>query len=142
VALTWGDTRHTGLVHCAVRRPFPLLAWAAVPVLFTAAVLGLTSVGQLLLGAPGDTVLTSAHLGASAGLTAMVAYSIEWPPSWRWVRWPYPIAVFVAGILVHGLMVPTIVALAAGVPSAAIMIRIACQHRSIGNRRRETLVSG
>src|SRR5690349_5738631 len=40
---------HTGRVTCAVRRPFPLPLWAALPVLFTAAVVGLTSLAGVLL---------------------------------------------------------------------------------------------
>jgi hypothetical protein len=124
-----------------VRRPLPLLAWVAIPVLFTAATLGLTSLGELLLNLPGDTVLTSAHLGAAAALTAMVGLSIEWPARWRTARWIYPFVVFAAGIALHGLDVPAIPALAAGLPSAAILARIACMHKPAQETRRSTLVS-
>ena len=126
---------------CPERRPLPLLAWIAIPALFTAATLGLTSLGELLLNLPGDTVLTSAHLGAAAGVTVMVGLSIEWRPKWRLIHWAYPVAVFAAGIALHGLQVPTIVSLAAGLPSAAILARISWVHRSTQETRRSNLVS-
>ncbi|RSM82766.1 hypothetical protein DMH04_24420 [Kibdelosporangium aridum] len=119
-------------MQCTVRRPLPLLSWVALPVLFTAVVLGLTSVGQLLLASPGDTVLTSAHMGTAAGVTAMVGYSIEWPPGWRWLNWPYAFVVFVAGIVLHGMVVPAILAIGLGIPSAALLLRITWLHRGIG----------
>jgi len=122
-----------------MRRPLPLLAWAAIPVLFTAATLGLTSLGELLLNLPGDTTLTSAHLGAAAGVTAMVGLSIEWPPKWRPINLVYPIVVFAAGVALHGLVVPTIPALAAGLPSVAVLIGIAHVHKSIPRERPEPL---
>jgi uncharacterized membrane protein YoaK (UPF0700 family) len=103
-----------------------------LPVVFTAAVLGLTSAGELLLGMPGDTVVTSAHLGATAGVMVMAGSSIEWPPRWRWLRWPYPAAVFAAGVALHGLVLPAVVALALGVPSVAVLLRVAWMHRSPG----------
>lgn len=108
--------------------------------MFTAAVLGLTSLGQLLLGLPGEVLVTSAHLGAAAGVTAMVGYSIEWPPRWRWVHWPYSIAVLLAGLALHGLMIPAVIMIAAAIPSGAVLLRMAWVHRSI--RRPRTVVSG
>jgi hypothetical protein len=133
--MTSDNTRQTDLVQCAVRRPLPLLSWAALPVVFTTAVLGLTSLGQLLLGLPGETLLTSAHLGTAAAVTAMVGYSIEWPPNWRWAHWPYAVTVFVSGIALHGLMVPAVIAIIGAVPSGAILLRMAWVHRSIGRPR-------
>jgi hypothetical protein len=116
-------------VLCAVRRPFPLLAWAAIPVLFTAAVLGLTSLGEVLLSMPASVTVTSAHLGASAAVTAMMGLSMEWPPAWRWARVPYPVAVFAAGLALHGLEIPAIPALIAGLSSLAVLARITRLHR-------------
>jgi hypothetical protein len=133
--MTRDNTRQTDLVQCAVRRPLPLLSWAALPVVFTTAVLGLTSLGQLLLGLPGETLLTSAHLGTAAGVTAMVGYSIEWPPNWRWAHWPYSVAVFASGIALHGLMIPAVIAILGAIPSGAILLRVAWMHRSIGRSR-------
>ncbi|WP_143446716.1 hypothetical protein [Kibdelosporangium aridum] len=119
-------------MQCAVRRPLPLLSWVALPVLFTAVVLGLTSVGQLLLSSPGDTVLTSAHMGTAAGVTAMVGYSIDRPRGWRWLNWLYAFVVFVAGIVLHGMIVPAILAIGLGIPSAVVLLRITWLHRSMG----------
>jgi hypothetical protein len=133
--MTRGNTRQTDLVLCAVRRPLPLLSWVALPVVFTTAVLGLTSLGQLLLGLPGESLLTSAHLGTAAGLTAMVGYSIEWPPKWRWAHWPYSVAVFAAGIALHGLMIPAVIVIIAAIPCGAILLRMTWMHRSIGRPR-------
>jgi hypothetical protein len=133
--MTRGNTRQTDLVLCAVRRPLPLLSWVALPVVFTTAVLGLTSLGQLLLGLPGESLLTSAHLGTAAGLTAMVGYSIEWPPKWRWAHWPYSVAVFAAGIALHGLMIPAVIVIVGAIPCGAILLRMAWMHRSIGRPR-------
>ncbi|SMD20188.1 hypothetical protein SAMN05661093_06262 [Kibdelosporangium aridum] len=100
--------------------------------LFTAVVLGLTSVGQLLLSSPGDTVLTSAHMGTAAGVTAMVGYSIDRPRGWRWLNWLYAFVVFVAGIVLHGMIVPAILAIGLGIPSAVVLLRITWLHRSMG----------
>jgi hypothetical protein len=104
-----------------VRQPFPLLAWAAVPVLFTAAVLGLTSVGEFLLSRPTSTVLTSAHLGAAGGVTLIVGLARQWPARQRALRWAYPGVIFALGIVLHGTEVPTVVALSTGLPSVAIL---------------------
>lgn len=133
--MTRDNTRQNDLVQCAARRPLPLLSWAALPVVFTTAVLGLTSLGQLLLGLPGEALLTSAHLGTAAGVTAMVGYSIEWPPNWRRVHWPYSVAVFAAGIALHGLMIPAVIAILGAIPCGAILLRMAWTHRSIGRPR-------
>ncbi|MCE7008083.1 hypothetical protein LWC34_35460 [Kibdelosporangium philippinense] len=119
-------------MQCAVRRPLPLLSWVALPVLFTAVVLGLTSLGQLLLSSPGDTVLTSAHMGVAAAVTAMVGYSIEWPAGWRWLNWPYASVVFISGLVLHGMVVPAILAIGLGIPSTALLLRITWLHRSLG----------
>ncbi|WP_132121355.1 hypothetical protein [Actinocrispum wychmicini] len=108
----------------AVRQPFPLLAWAVVPALFTAAVLGLTSLGEILLSQPSDIVLTSAHLGAAAGVTLIVGLARPWPRRLRAVRWVYPVVIFVVGVVVHGTDVPTVVALTTGLPSVAILARM------------------
>jgi hypothetical protein len=134
---------HTDLVQCAVRRPFPLLAWAAVPWLFTAAVLGLTSLGEFLLGLPADTMVTSAHLGAATGVTVVVGFSIEWPSTrWRELRWVYVLVVFVVGIVVHGTVMPPGITLVAGLPSAVILARITWLHRYPKQKPRSDLVSG
>ncbi|GAB3908501.1 hypothetical protein GCM10029964_108370 [Kibdelosporangium lantanae] len=112
---------HTGGVTCAVRRPFPLPLWVALPVLFTAAVVGLTSLAAVLVNGPADVVLTSAHLGAAAAVTGVAGLSVEWRPRLRAARWAYPLAVFVLGLVVHGTDVPTTLALAIGLPSVAVL---------------------
>jgi hypothetical protein len=108
-------------VTCAVRRPFPLPLWAALPVLFTAAVVGLTSLAAVLLAHPADVVLTSAHLGAAAAVTGTVGLSVEWRPKLRAARWAYPLGIFVLGVAVHGTDIPATLALAIGLPSLAIL---------------------
>jgi len=133
--MTRAGAGETDVVRCAVRKPLPLLSWVALPVVFTAVVLGLTSLGQLLLGSPGDTILTSAHMGTAAAVTAMVGYSIEWPPGWGRLNWPYAFVVFVAGVFLHGLTVPAFLAIGAGVPSGALLLRMTWLHRN-------TIVSG
>ena len=133
--MTRADTRQTVPVQCTVRRPLPLLSWVALPVVFTTTVLGLTSLGQLLLGLPGEALLTSAHLGSAAGVTAMAGYAIEWPPHRRWMHWPYAVAVFAAGIALHGLMIPAVITIAGAVPSVALLMRVTWVHRSISRPR-------
>jgi hypothetical protein len=135
--LDGGHNRHTDQVRCAVHRPFPLLVWAAVPVLFTAAVLGLTSLGEFLLSSPAGTVLTSGHLGASAAVTAIVGLSVEWPANLRAARWIYPIVVFVLGLILHGTEVPAAVALLTGLPSAAVLAGITWRNRFSRDRDRQ-----
>lgn len=92
-----------------------------VPALFTAAVLGLTSLGELLLSQPTDTELTSAHLGAAAGVTLIVGLARQWPGRQRLLRWAYPGVIFALGIVLHGTEVPAVVALSTGLPSVAIL---------------------
>ena len=121
-----------------MRRPFPLPLWVALPVLFTAAVVGLTSLAATLLNRPADVVLTSAHLGAAAAVTLTVGLSIEWRPKLRAARWAYPLAIFVLGLAVHGVDVPSVPCMAIGLPSTAVLARVAYAYRS----SKDDLVSG
>jgi len=103
--------------------------WAALPVLFTAAVVGLTSLAEVLLNSPGDVVLTSGHLGVAAAVTASAGLPIEWHPRLRAARWAYPLAIFTLGLAVHGVDVPTVPALAVGLPGAAALTWMAYAYR-------------
>ncbi|MEV4315838.1 hypothetical protein [Actinocrispum sp. NPDC049592] len=128
-------------MQCAVHRPFPLLSWAAVPLLFIAAVLGLTSVGEFLLALPTDTTVTSAHFGAAAGVTVVIGFSMDWPsPRWRGTRWVYAVVILGIGVALHGVVVPGVVAMAMGLPSSAILARISWVHRFSKETRRATPV--
>ncbi|ONI85331.1 hypothetical protein ALI144C_13600 [Actinosynnema sp. ALI-1.44] len=118
-------------MQCAARRPLPLLAWAALPLLLTAVVLGFTSLGELVLGASGTTVLTSAHAGAAAGLTAIVGHSIEWPPGWQRWNWPYAALILATGVALHGTAVPAILAITLGIPSGALLLHMTRLHKTL-----------
>ncbi|WP_051386100.1 hypothetical protein [Actinokineospora inagensis] len=105
-------------------RPLAQVVWLAVPVLFTAAVLGLTALGGLLLGASWPVPLSSGLLGAAAAVTAALAPSVTW---WSTAHRtalavPYPAAVFGTGLLVDGVAVPIGVAVLIGLPAAAALV--------------------
>jgi hypothetical protein len=101
-----------------VGRPLALHVWLAVPVLFAAAVLGVTALLGVLLAAPWQATLSPALFGAAAAVTALIAVGAEWPRHLRvCVRLGYPTAVFTVGILVGGVAVPTPVAVLVGLPA-------------------------
>ncbi|GAA2961157.1 hypothetical protein [Actinokineospora diospyrosa] len=108
-------------------RPLSPVAWLAVPVLFTLAVLGLTALGGLLLGASWSVTLSSGLLGAAAGLTVVLAPSVTWWSAAQRIALalPYPAAVFCAGLALHGVAVPTGLAVGIGVPAAVALIAAA-----------------
>ncbi|MBM7776519.1 hypothetical protein JOD54_006723 [Actinokineospora baliensis] len=121
----------------ALGRPLSPVAWLAVPVLFTLAVLGLTALGGLLLGASWTVSLSSGLLGAAAGLTVVLAPSVTWWSNTQrtLLALPYPAAVFCAGLALHGITVPTGLAVSIGVPAAVVLIATATESpRASGTR--------
>jgi hypothetical protein len=110
-----------------VGRALPLGAWLAVPVLFAAAVLGLTAFFGVLLDARWPVTLSSALFGAAAVVTAMTGVGPEWGRYRRvCLRLGYPGVVFVVGLVVGGLVVPTLVAVLVGLP-ALVMLGWLCR---------------
>ena len=96
-----------------------LAVWVAVPLLFAAAVLGLTALGGALLDADWRVALSSGVFGPAAGITALLSGNVDWPAPWR--RWGiglgYPALVFAAGLVFADVTLPTSVAVAAGLPA-------------------------
>jgi hypothetical protein len=106
-------------VRKLVNRPLPLPAWLAVPVLFAAAVLGITAVLGVLLDASWHVTLSPVLFGSAAVVTALMPVGGEkWSRRLRIsTRLGYPAAVFAAGLLLGGPVVPTPVAVLVGLPA-------------------------
>ena len=104
---------------CATGRPLNLTTWIAVPYLFSTAVVGLTGLTGVLLGAFGWTItLSTPVFGAATAVTAAAASSVRWHSTRqrRWLRWTYPTSVLAVGIAVDGVQVPIVLAISLGVP--------------------------
>ncbi|GAA3036615.1 hypothetical protein [Actinokineospora globicatena] len=111
----------------ALGRPLSPVAWLAVPVLFTLSVLGLTALGGLLLGASWPVTLSSGLLGAAAAVTVALGPSVTW---WSTAQraalaLPYPVAVFGAGLALHGVAVPSGLAMSLGIPATVALVAAA-----------------
>ncbi|MFL6142283.1 MAG: hypothetical protein ACJ72N_10520 [Labedaea sp.] len=104
-------------------RRISLAVWVVVPLLFSAAVLGLTAFGGVLLGADWQVDLSSAVLGPAAAITGLLSANVDWPARWR--RWGiglgYPALVFVSGLVFADVTLPTSVAIAAGLPALVVI---------------------
>jgi hypothetical protein len=109
---------------CTFGRPLPLATWLAVPFLFSIAVLGLTGVGGLLLGAPGYLALSSPVFGAGVAVGVATSGSVGWTARWQrtWLRWPYLAAVLALGVLLHGVRVPVAAVVGVGVPVTVLLV--------------------
>ncbi|PSL58462.1 hypothetical protein B0I31_101680 [Saccharothrix carnea] len=109
---------------CTVGRPLPLTAWLAVPFLFSIAVLGLTGLGGLLLGAPAYLVLSSPVFGAGVAVGVAASGTVLWTARWQrvWLRWPYLAAVLAVGVLLDGVRVPVVALVGLGVPVTALLV--------------------
>lgn len=109
---------------CTVGRPVPLTTWLAVPFLFGIAVLGLTGLGGVLLGAAGDLALSSPVFGAGVAVGVATSNSVVWTARWQrtWLRWPYLAAVLALGVLLDGVRVPVAAVVGLGVPVTALLV--------------------
>lgn len=109
---------------CAAGSPLRLTTWLAVPFLFSSAVLGLTALGGLLMGAPGQVTLSSPLFGAGVALGVVASGTVTWTARWQrtWLRWPYLTAVMVLGVALDGLSVPETPALLVGIPVTALLV--------------------
>jgi hypothetical protein len=98
--------------------------WLAVPLAFGSAVLGLTGLFGLLVGATGDIALSSALFGASVAIGLVGSGGVAWTAPWQrvWLRWGYLAGLMVVGVLVDGLRVPVVGALCVGLPSLGVLI--------------------
>ncbi|GAA3461562.1 hypothetical protein GCM10018963_35750 [Saccharothrix longispora] len=116
--------RHTRPVLCAAGRPLRLTTWLVVPFLFGGAVLGLTGLGGLLLGAPWSLALSSPVFGAGAAVGVVASGVVAWTAPWqrRWLRWSYPAAVLALGVVLDGVLLPLWVGALVGVPVAALLV--------------------
>ncbi|HWM07588.1 MAG TPA: hypothetical protein VNP92_35100 [Actinophytocola sp.] len=113
-------------------RPLPVRAWLAIPMLFAAAVLGLVAALGVLIGADWQATLSSALCGAAAAVTALIDVHPEgWSTRRRWsLRIGYPAVVFVAGLAVGGAIIPTPVAIGAGLPALVWLFMLCRQPRA------------
>jgi hypothetical protein len=113
-----------------IGRPLPLPAWLAVPVLFAAAVLGVTATLGLLLAAEWQATLSLALFGAAAAVTALISVGAEWPRHRKvCVRIAYPTATITVGVVVHDIPVPTGLAILVGLPALVTIGYLCRQNR-------------
>ncbi len=106
-----------------VGRSLPLRAWLAVPILFAAAVLGLTAVIGVLLDADWQATLSAVLFGTAAAVTALIGVGVEWSRYCRvCLRIAYPAAVFATGLLLGERPVPTPVAVLDGLPALVTLV--------------------
>lgn len=115
-----------------VRRPLSVLAWLAVPLLFAAAVLGLTGFGGVLLDAPWRATLSSALFGPAAAVTLVLAPSVAWKANW--VRWTlgiaYPVLVFTAGLVLNDVSLSPGLAMSFGAPALITLVIMVARDRT------------
>jgi hypothetical protein len=113
-------------------RPLHPAVWLAVPLLFSAAVLGVTAFLGVLLDAEWPVTLSPALFGAAAAVTGLIAVGPEWPRRWQVsLRVAYPAVVFAVGLLVGGMSVPKWVAIPVAVP-ALVIIGYLCRRERPG----------
>jgi hypothetical protein len=119
-------------VALGARRPLTIVSWLAVPLLFAAAVLGLTGLGGVLLDADWGVTLSSALWGPAAAVTAVLAFGVEWTT--RWQRWlvgiGYPLLVFSAGLVLNDVSLPPPVAVVVGLPAVILLVIILARERN------------
>ncbi|MER5260717.1 hypothetical protein ABTZ99_01375 [Actinosynnema sp. NPDC002837] len=125
-------------MFCTVGRPLSLSSWLAVPFLFSIAVLGLTGLGGLLVGAPGQPALSSPVVGAGVAVAVATSGAVGWTARWQrgWLRWPYLTSVLVVGVLLDGVRVPVAAVVGLGVPVVALLVA----HYFLERRRTAALV--
>jgi hypothetical protein len=109
-----------------------------VPVLFASAVLGLTAALGVLLDAKWHVTLSPVLFGSAAVVTALMPVGREeWPRRLRVsTRLGYPAAVFAAGLLLGGPVVPTPVAVLAGLPALGTLWYLCRQEQASELSRR------
>lgn len=108
------------------------MTWLAVPLLFAAAVLGLTGLGGVLLDADWRVTLSSALWGPAAAVTAILAHGVEWRVRWQrwWLGIGYPLMVFGAGLVLDDVSLPSPVAMAAGTPALITLVVVIARERN------------
>lgn len=104
-----------------MERPLSVAAWLAAPLVFAAAVLGVTAAGGALVAATWPVALSSALGGAATAIAAVLAEGVAWRSRRQRVLLavPYPVALLVAGLLLDGLTLPTWAVLTAGLAAVA-----------------------
>ncbi|MBB5955263.1 hypothetical protein FHS29_001844 [Saccharothrix tamanrassetensis] len=109
---------------CASGRPLRLTTWLAVPFLFGSAVLGLTGLAGLLVGAPHDIALPSPLFGAAAAVGFAASGMVQWRHEWQraWLRWVYLAAWLVTGIAIDGLRLPVVGVVLVGMPVVVLLL--------------------
>jgi hypothetical protein len=109
-----------------------MVAWLAVPLLFAAAVLGLTGLGGLLLDADWEVTLSSVFWGPAAAVTAVLAFGVDWRVRWHrwWIGIGYPLLVFGAGLVVSDISVPPSLAILVGVPALVVLLVVLARERN------------
>ncbi|WP_146241368.1 hypothetical protein [Actinokineospora spheciospongiae] len=96
----------------------------SAPVLFTAAVLGLTGAGGLVLRATWAVTLSSWLGGAAAAVATALAGSVNWRSPVQRVALSvgYPAGLLGLGLVSDAVAVPLGAAAAVGIPAAAVLV--------------------
>jgi hypothetical protein len=108
------------------------MAWLTAPLLFAAAVLGLTGLGGVLLDASWRPTLSSALFGPAAAVTAVLAHGVEWKRRRcrLCIGLGYPLIVFSAGLVFNDVSLPASVAVAIGVPAVVVLVVVIVRDRN------------
>lgn len=95
--------------------------WLALPLLFVAAVLGLTAVPLLVVGRPIEVY--GPLFGAAVAIGFATGGDAAWRAGWQrnWLRWSYLAGLGVVGVSLDGVLLPALVAAAVGLPSTAVL---------------------
>jgi di/tricarboxylate transporter len=102
-----------------------LVAWFLVPFTFVLLVLALSlSVDAMISSFAWQVTAPSALCGAAAAVGFGAGELVRWHTERqrRVLRWGYPIAFLVFGIVISGVALPSIVILACTVPSTALLV--------------------
>lgn len=124
----------TDFVPVGPYRSLSILTWLTAPLLFIAAVLGLTGLGGVLLSADWQVTFSSALFGPAAAVTAVLAHGVEWRAHWQlWtVGLAYPAVVFAAGLILNDVSLPSPLAMATGAPALiTLVVLVAREHNKV-----------
>ncbi len=95
--------------------------WMGIPLLVVGSMVGIGGLG--LLAVNSDTELFSWTFGAAAAIGVVLSRNVAWHAPWQrtGLRWPYLLALLVVGVALDGREIPSLVAVALGVPCVVLL---------------------
>ncbi|MGW5051927.1 hypothetical protein [Actinokineospora sp. NPDC004072] len=103
-----------------------MTAWLAAPLVFAAAVLGITALCGLLVAAPWPVAVSSGLAGATTAIAAVLAEAVGWRSRRQRVvlSVAYPVGLLVSGLLLDGVILPTWLVLGLGATAMTTLLRL------------------